>query len=193
MSAPIPDGFAQARIFWSITGDPEPVEITFGIDSGAASDADTLAEFIYTSWIAQFTAATFWDGAVLTKVTVTMNVGGDLIDGEHTPNTVGSAAFNPMSMSVCMLLKKRTAAGGRKNRGRCYLPNVFLGELSVTPAGLILNVLVDDTTDRWSNFIVALAAGAVPMVILHGDSSAPTGVIDGSCELYVATQRRRQR
>jgi hypothetical protein len=195
---PIPEGFGAAQLVFGVVGDSRTPEITFGITDDTSVTPDAIATLIRTEWIANFVPASLATTSSLNKVMVTVNRGGDLLDGLDGNVSAGTASFNAVSLAVAMLLRKTTGMGGRANRGRCYLPNGYLGELSVDQAGVVDPTLVGATTTRWGDFIGALNDDNIQMVLLHSAISpavpgAPTPVTGGFCETMVATQRRRQR
>jgi hypothetical protein len=112
----------------------------------------------------------------------------------------GTAATTMFPPNVAVLIKKRTALGGRRGRGRMYFP-WFLGEGDADERGSISAAVQANLSAACENFRLAIAAasGAVPgtpMVLLHstaplGPAVAPTPVIALVVDPLVATQRRR--
>jgi hypothetical protein len=195
---PIPVGFGVAQIVFTCSGDSRTPEITFGFQAISATDPNAMATSIMTAWTAKFVPAALASTWSVSKVMTSVHLGSGIIDGLDGSPSAGTASFNAASLAVCMLLRKQTALGGRKNRGRCYLPAGYLGELSVDQAGVIDPTLVGATTTRWTDFIDQLATDDLPMMLIHsgpvgGPFDDPTGVDTGFCESMVATQRRRQR
>ena len=195
---PIPVGFGEAAVVFTCAGQTRTPEITFGFQAISATDPNAIAATIFNDWVANFVPAALASTWAVKQVMVSLNLGSGIVDGLDASGSAGSASFNAMSIAVCGLLRKQTALGGRANRGRCYLPAGYLGELSVDQAGVIDGALVSATTGRWQTFITDLAGDDLPMVLLHsgpvgGPFADPTGVDTGFCENLVATQRRRQR
>lgn len=104
---------------------------------------------------------------------------GELTSGETVaPNT----AF---------LFSKQTDFGGRKNRGRFYLPGVTEG--SINGAGDLMSSWVTDLNTASGLALASLVSNDLPMVILHASVGAPTEVTSMPVSARVATQRRRLR
>jgi hypothetical protein len=116
-------------------------------------------------------------------------VGSATVDG-------GSAGSTKIAANSALLIHKHTARGGRRGRGRMYLPWV-LAESSVTDTGVI------DSTDRTAfqthanDFLAdVVAAGVVDaMVVLHtsGESTPglPNVVTSLTVDGVIGTQRPR--
>jgi len=195
---PIPVGFGVAQVIFTCSGDSRTPEVTFGFQDDNTLAPNTVAGVIRTDWVAKFVPAALANTWAVSKVLVSINRGAGIVDGLDGTSVAGTAAFNAASLAVAMLLRKQTALGGRANRGRCYLPAGYLGELSVDQAGVIDPALVTATSGRWQDFIDQLATDNLPMMLIHsgpvgGPFPDPTGVDSGFCESMVATQRRRQR
>lgn len=90
----------------------------------------------------------------------------------------------------CGLVKFGTGGGGRRGRGRAFLP--FLGEGAVTD-GVINGSQQTDVTAGWTNFRPALALGAKPAAHVVASYTGGTirAVTTSACEALMATQRRR--
>lgn len=121
---------------------------------------------------------------------------GATVDGETT------AEFPPPTVAV--LAKKITGLGGRKNRGRFYLP-WSADEAAVAESGQIDSGQVGDLQTAFTAFLADLVTADLQMVIanrtisIDPDTLKPyvsaytmgADVTQLLCENYVATQRRR--
>lgn len=108
------------------------------------------------------------------------------------------------SPQVQCLLKKITAFGGRKNRGRTYVPWAF-GEGGIAENGLLTGDQVEAVQDAADALLGAMTADNYPMVIcnrviaIDPDTDKPyvlaytigQDVTQWTLEAYAATQRRR--
>jgi hypothetical protein len=116
---------------------------------------------------------------------------------------VGTQVLNPtLPQNSAHLVRKNTTAGGRRNRGRFYLPGVNEG--GVNDVGVLDQSQITATNTALTNF---LAECFIPaelfegMVVLHsylagtpsGEQMAPTPVASLVCQPVIATQRRRLR
>lgn len=98
-----------------------------------------------------------------------------------------------MPPNVSILLTKRTSRGGRKGRGRTFLPAGWVPETNVDQAGNIEPGWVTDIQSQWESFRVDCIGANVALSLLHADGSPGDPLISFTCQPLVATQRRRLR
>lgn len=194
----MPVGFGRCSHVFQVAGTSKTPVVTYGFIDDPAKTPAQVAQDRNTEWLAQFVPAALATTWALKETNVSIHRAGGQFIGNYAVLSQGTAAFNAVSIAVAAILRKFTALGGRKGRGRCYLPAGYLGELSVDPAGIIDPALVTATENRWKAVIAAMSGAAEDMVLLHSAlppavGGAPTTVIAGSMETMVATQRRRQR
>lgn len=108
-----------------------------------------------------------------------------------TQDRSGGQSAAGASPQVAYLIEKRTASGGRRNRGRMYLPGV--PEANVNEAGVIETSSLAALNTQADAFLARIQEHVLQMVILHTGPSAPTVVTELSADPVVATQRRRLR
>lgn len=131
-------------------------------------------------------------------------------DGSTTPfeAVAAGAAANGLDANtfvppnVAFLFKKTTGVGGRKNRGRMYLP-FALATSDVGENGVIVGAAVSGGTTQAAAFLAQLITDATPMVIVNKAFNTPLpphfvtvisagpNVTAFAAEATVATQRRR--
>lgn len=194
MSLTIPPGFAEARVFWSLDGDPDDHSVSFGVDATAGATAAGIASDIqgaFTTWQAQ------WGSAYTLQGTdVVFNDGGVERTGtDRTPFNSGAAAAN-LPQNVALLVQKGTGLVGRKNRGRFYFPPGRLAEVDVSSSGVIdaadVTVIQGELNTLRTNIIAGANIDGV--VVLHTNpADTPTPVLSFNLDNVVATQRRRLR
>jgi len=194
----MPVGYGRCSQVFSVAGTSKTPVVTYGFVDDPAETPNTIAQSRNAEWLAQFVPASLASTWALKETNVTIHRAGGQFVGSYAVLSQGAAGFNAMSMAVSAILRKFTAVGGRRGRGRCYLPAGYLGELSVDPAGVIDPALVTATANRWSAIIAAMTGSSEDMVLLHAAippavGGAPTVVLAGTCENMAATQRRRQR
>lgn len=128
-------------------------------------------------------------------VAVTYNDGGDMVLAENPRNIQGSgigAVTVPPNCAI--LVKKVTASGGRKNRGRFFWPPSFLDAGDVTPAGYLESAAVTNHGAKFNEFLAALILGGVQPVVLHSELlDTPTPITSFQMQTQLATQRKRLR
>jgi hypothetical protein len=112
--------------------------------------------------------------------------------GEFVDTRTGSITGDGSSAAVAALCRKITELGGRKGRGRWYLPG--MAEANVTSGGA-LNATYLGNLNTDLEVFRAFIDGTVDaaMVLLHNDLTTPTLVTELVAQGTVATQRRRQR
>lgn len=94
--------------------------------------------------------------------------------------------------NLAILVRKRTTLGGRRNRGRFYLP-FMASEDDVAEGGFLLATPLADTQAACDDFMTELNTRDCPMFLLHADGGSPTPVVQLEVQRQCATQRRRMR
>lgn len=185
----IPVGFGQITHVFAGGAVPLGAVITYGIEMTALDPLLACQEAA-----AQY--STHIRPHVNNSVTVvqTRLKMGPVEDGptfEVNHNAEGALGGEPEPPQVAYLCKKQTAMGGRKNRGRFYLPGVETSK--VGPNGHVDPTFHTALGNALASFLEDLEAGGAQMHILHGDATAPTPVTNLALDSIVATQRRRLR
>ena len=135
------------------------------------------------------------------RVSVGQDGGEDLI-GFSPFNVACTGAAATVTPNVAALIHKRTARGGRRGRGRMFLPWAIV-ETQVDNAGVLDPAQNTSLQTAATAFFDALAAGGEPMYLLHGPGvekegeppppppPPPTIVVSLDVDRIVSTQRRR--
>ena len=202
MALVIPEGFAECAIELRNSGDPQPWYITFGVDlTNAAGDNIGAGDQINAAWNDSFNSSL---RTTTTHTGVRMTIGtGDpdnlvlfVADG-----TNGTSSDEKLPQNCALLVSKTSAFGGRKNRGRFFIPNI-LAESSVSEVGVIGAGTVANYQGFADLLLASLSPGDdgafnLPMMILHNNTGpstpAPTLVSKLSVSNVISTQRRRLR
>jgi len=201
MSLIIPTGFAQVLLPFTHALLARSAVITYGLDiTDAGGDALQVADEQPVIF------ANAWATELDSQVTIgpaTLRVGQDgsdplaVVGGSTDVGTETAAMLPP---NCALLVKKSTSTGGRKGRGRCYIPWV-VQEAAANDVGTIdstsLGVRQGDA-NAWRTDLELGTTGtyATPMVLLHDSSGAgpepsPSVVNTLTCDPLIATQRRR--
>lgn len=187
----IPAGFAQVNLFYTGTAAPTGAQNTFGVDHSGLLSAGQVNDAVQDA----LDTAGWGTGysSLLTVTKIVVKIGPDLTGqtDEQTvsiPGTQGTAATAP---NLAMLVVKSTSLGGRKGRGRMFVPGVL--ESAVDPAGIISDAVLTPIQGMLEALVTDLATVSVPMVLLHSDSTTPTPVTGLNASGTAATQRRRLR
>lgn len=186
----IPVNFGQITWIFAGSGVPHGAAVTLGFGGFGADPAQTLADAAKAAFATTIMPQLIQNvGLVRTLVKLGPNATGP--QAESLGSTDGgdlSAQAPPM---VAYLVKKTTALGGRKNRGRMYLPGV--DETEVSQTGLIASTKLTPLQTALTNLFIALTAANMDPHILHSDATGPTPIGSFILSSIVATQRRRLR
>jgi hypothetical protein len=195
VSARIPPGFAEVWTQLNVSGDQEAMYFSLGVDLAvgvgatqtaadnlliAVRDAiDNVVSNLYT----------LGPGHVLFG-----QDGGDIrIDGTTAP-VAGVGAGEPLPPNCAVLYRKNTTAGGRRGRGRFFVPGA--PESSVDKVGTLLGSYMVIAQAAGVNIInnVTATAEAEGLVLFHDTAPfTPTPITALEPQSRLATQRRRLR
>jgi hypothetical protein len=196
MGIVVPVSSAQVAQQILLVGADHPMYITYGVSPPGGKTATQMANdlrgyFLANVWSAS-ARGTIWS---LGKTSVQFRSGINTIElGENltvTAGTVSDTSAPPIGGAV--LVRKVTGLGGRRNRGRMYVPPFFLNESNVDYLGNIDGAtlsVVQNWFNAWYNAMVA--ATYVPQ-ILHSDGAVGTNVTSFSVQQKLGTQRLRMR
>lgn len=202
MPLDIPPGYGQAAIEMRNDGDPDSWYITLGLDltgvggdyaqaafSCASAFAETIGQQLHTS---------------TTVVGCKLRVGQDgtepitVFGGVNIPGT-STAAMLPQNCAL--IYDKLTNRGGRRGKGRFFMPNV-LKEADVNSVGVIDTTALFDFQFQANAFYQRLLDPegvqlATPPVLLHntgpGSVGGPDDITGLQVQGLISTQRRRLR
>lgn len=197
MPVVIPDGDAVVAHAWLSTGDAELMISTHGLNPSIPEmDAENMADAVVN---ARAVANPFSGDNLCTSwtyrgFTLYKKVGAGSVVVERPVLFAGTNASETCPVNCSMLVQKRTGLGGRRLRGRMYLPAGFLPQNQVDNNGFITSLwsgqLQTDLTSYLENLVLQLC----PMAIHH--STPPfdgTMVTQLAVQPLIATQRRRLR
>nr|CRY96200.1 hypothetical protein [uncultured prokaryote] len=186
-----------------LAGDPDPYACTFGVATDLASfSPQEHADHVGLAWVTSILDGQSDD---LTFASATCRFGQDggddlIIDSDLIPYSGGSNT-EKLPQNCAVLVRKNTSLGGRKNRGRLFIPSLASDSV-VSMTGVIDPTAVATFQGRMDDFVDYLntdpvtAGLSTPMVILHAPSVVlvdPTPVTSLTVQPMIATQRRRLR
>jgi hypothetical protein len=168
--------------------------MTFGYHGDVAEDPTVDAsevDVILRASGRPFLAANFssrWRylGVECTRMTAT-----GPITGVAVQNLIGTTSLSTVPINCAMLIQKNTARGGRKGKGRMFVPCFGFSESNVDELGVITTGTVASQQALWSSAFTALAASDVKPALLHSDGSAVDLITSITVKQIIATQRRR--
>lgn len=193
---PIPTGHVLLKFRFTLVGDAEEMIVTQGAETTATSNTERLAAVndAFGSWQATVLPlqSNFYQLAGVDGVFG--DASGDIpIRSTSGPVTGGNAA-GVLPQNCAVLVKKVTSLGGRRNRGRFYVPG--LSETDVDSTGTILTTPLANWGTAVNNLQLGLESDSFldRLVIFHSSAPlTPTIVADLDVDRKIATQRRRLR
>lgn len=201
----IPPGYGQVTIPISHGSVARDAAIVFGVDMNAQPGSVGLANKILTDFTSEF-AAVIDDAVTIGPARLAVGQdGGESLVFIGSATAVGTSAQASMPSNVAVLLRKTSARGGRRGRGRMFLPWA-LSDAAVDDTGVILGGVITNLQTRADDFLnnLTLDAGATlatPMVLLHTESGQdvenptatglPNEVTALTVDGLIGSQRRR--
>jgi hypothetical protein len=193
---PIPVGHALLKFRFVLVGDAEEMITTLGVETTAASTSERIA--------AANSAMDSWGDNMLPIQSNTYTlVGVDAVFGTATgdvpitstdPARVGAVGGAVTPPNTAMLVKKVSGQGGRRNRGRMYVPGI--SQLTIDHVGGIAPATLATYDTAVNNLLLGIESGSFMdrLVIFHSIAPlTPTIVEDLQVDPRIATQRRRLR
>lgn len=186
----IPNGFVGVIVPLHNAALSRTAAITYGVEDIAGTvNPQTIADDIQAVMDGDFVNRL--DNAV-TMGPVQVYVGGV---GGTTPGTAagsfpGQLSINSPPPNVAVLVHKNSTLGGRKGRGRLFIP-WYVDKGSIDEAGGIDGTQRTNINNSLDNMLTALDAADYPMRLLHNDATVPSAVTSLTVDSRVATQRNR--
>lgn len=195
MSARIPPGFAEVWMQFNTSGDPENMYCALGVDLSPGTPANAaVADVILAAATTAIRPIVTSDFTVGPGYVMFGNDGGDIrIDGSAAA-LAGTATGSGLPQNCAALIRKLTGLGGRRQRGRMYIPGQPEG--NVVSNGQIQSSWVTTLTTQVNALKTGLEAlGEVDSIVLLHDSApfTPTVITSLEPQNRIATQRRRLR
>jgi len=190
----IPGEYGQVNWKFEGTALPTGAEVTCGFwHHNFAGTIQEVAEFFYDQWATNIMpdlASTC--GLVSALVKYGPNETG--AQYEHIETTVGTAGGEVAPANTAILVTKNTIVGGRKGKGRMYIP--CPSESDVSPGGELGSAFVTALSADLETMRDNAFSEELPFRLLHGEydpQPAPYHIESFTVSSTVATQRRRQR
>ena len=196
MGVIVPVGESQAVMRWSLAGDSEFMVCVLGLrDNLISNDPPAIAARFWTAWVQNSLAQGPQMGVGWSRGTafVTTRLSSGPVTVEVGTAISNTGTFTTVPNNCAVLVRKQTAAGGRRNRGRMYLPPFMLPEGDVTPTGVIVANEQGEITAAMIQFRADLLEEDLTPVVQHDDGSPGTPITTFACQGRMATQRTRMR
>lgn len=187
----IPAGFGQVNFRFTGENAPTGAEITLGFENlNPNSVEDCLIDFS-SAWGTANVPLLQADAITMSEVYVKLGPNETGPSGVLPQDHEGLQASAALAPNVSILVQKQTALGGRKHRGRFFMPGA--PEEEVSSGGELTGSYLNDAQNTWDAFLGLLIAGPYIPVVLHNDPTAPTPITSLAVSSTAATQRRRLR
>lgn len=175
-------------------------DLTFGIgykDDGVGPDLSpaTMAESLLDNARAAggFLKADFVaNNFVVVGVRYYVQTVDGPLGGEIIVNETGTGGGAEGSANSAVLVTKGTGLGGRRNRGRWYVPPI-MASFDVNMAGVIGSGIVPLFQSQLEDWRTAVELDGIELLLHHSDGSAGTRLESFTVQDTVGTQRRRIR
>lgn len=196
MPVNIPVGFGLAQLRFIFSGSARESLCTFGYDPPSL-DPQVHAQQITDHFTqagrpgipTQINESWTYLGV---RVTEMDDVGP--LTGEASDIQDGILSGGAMPPNCAILIRKTTGVGGRRNRGRMFVPPIYPPEGNVGQGGSIADPQVDNLNLWWGAFRTALVTAGLQPVIFHSEPPfTPTPDTSWIVQDLIATQRRRLR
>lgn len=186
----IPIGFAQVAHDFGGNGLAFPAAVVYGVDISGSLTPSEMAESLHIAFGAEILEVVN-ESVQLERTRVKYGPQDLGPFGEFSDTIVGGTPGAGSPSNCAFLITKSTGLGGRKGRGRMYLPGCTesqVGSDGALDAGQ--QALLQTAMTNWQG---ALTFVGQPLVLLHNDETSPTPVTSLSVQGVIATQRRRMR
>lgn len=192
----IPPGFGNCRFVFQCSGIVDEMGFSLGIvPPGGTTAVDAAQE------MSNFFNGQIWDSGAAASVDYTwlrtevtlMTTEGALI-GVDAINGAGVAAPAVAAANLAIIIQKVTAVGGRKNKGRLFMPAGFIPETQVNSAGVLLPLFAAARGTEWNTMLGEMITNGYSAQLYHTDPADEPTQITGFVALSLCgTQRRRMR
>lgn len=193
---PIPTGHVLMKFVFTLVGDAEEMICTLGAETTASSNTEraTALNDAHDSW-ADNVLPLQSNFIQLVRVDGVFGDGsGDIPISSTAAAITGGETGGTLPQNCSVLVQKLTALGGRRNKGRFYVPGI--DETDVDNAGSILTTPLAAWNTAVNNLQLGLESDSFldRLVIFHSAAPlTPTIVSDLRVDGRIATQRRRLR
>lgn len=210
MGIAIYEGEAQLTLIWANSALSKQVTCSLGAkyQPGAMGlgGINGLCETVYIGLVGDDSAhlcnaSNMASGWSFLGVEGTLIVDGEPVLGAYLDTVAGSGSDNDVPVNCAVLISKQTAAGGRRNRGRMFVPPIF-SALETDTNGALINVGTSFLDANMAELLEHCDNDEVDLLLLHSSSVPPpadpiavpgTKITGFSTSGTLATQRRRLR
>lgn len=193
MSGFIPENFGQVVFEMEfVSGPSNPMACVFGYEFTGDPDPSTHAGVLGDLWEDFISLGSrFCNNLLFTAAKTLENPGG--VSGLATYAALGTRTGTALPPQVAALARKNSLTGGRRGRGRTYLPGLEITQ--TTEGGFLVSAQQGALQGGIESVRTGAASAGLPLVILHDDGglTIPSGITSFEVQAILATQRRRIR
>lgn len=200
----IPANFFHISFIHEVTGVDDQVINTLGIGVGAGTSTEANFVDLADAWATNIVIPIMSNATTFTRMLVRDST-GVVLDIDRAD--VGTSGTSIVPVNCAAVVEKRTGIGGRRNRGRVFIPGI--PESQVNEAGLLETTYRDGIDADFVAFqsdVEAIDPGEWFTFILHskgwdgavepadpGNAPAPSLITSWVTKPGIGTQRRRLR
>lgn len=195
--AVVPFGFCDVSMRFTLAGYPRSAFTTFGAAPDPTLTPDEISILVDEVWKnpAAGPNRLLDSDVIMDGVTVRLGTPtNEPIVGFHGSSTPGGSGIDSPSPNNAVLVHKRTNRGGRRGRGRMFLP-WMVSEGSILSTGTLSSAYVADMQTAMNFFLTQLAQVGLPMVLLHDPGKSPelepNVITTLQVDSVISTQRKR--
>jgi len=196
----IPVGYAEVVFHFTCAGIVDPIITTIGVHPDPSITPPNIAQIVSGIWttgstpFGPFQASNMSNVYSLVTTSCTLMTSTGPIIGEYATNVTGGSAVSRPPAQVAFLVRKSTARGGRKGRGRMFLPAAVIPEGEIDEAGKLQTATITREQPKLNGVLAQMNTLQVPAVLLHSDPiTTPDTITALTLQSIVGSQRRRLR
>jgi hypothetical protein len=196
----VPEGEYSATFVFNVEGITKDFTWSLGVTSAVPISPSTMANVLGNMWGVDpgtgsmpFQADRMCNGYSFKGVSVMLMTDTGPLVGEYFDPVEGTGGPSPLPPQCAVLLNKSTALGGRKYRGRAYIPPLFPAESGVDAAGVLDSGHRGTMQDSYDTAMAGMDTAEFVPVLHHSDGTAGTPITALTVGSVIATQRRRLR
>lgn len=196
----VPEDFYEVTLVWQAVASIREFTSSFGAAdlSVTPRTATEMASDVYdqiTSGGCPAVAGSMMDDYRFLGVACALGTStGDLL-GQRFATITGTVSDACPPSNCSMLITKTTALGGRRYRGRMFIPPAEINEGAVDSVGVVSGSTLTAFASHWDTFYDALVSDNCIPHLFHQGAGAPvpTPITSFTAQSQLATQRRRMR
>lgn len=187
----IPVTFSQIDYIYTSADLPNGSMVSWGVRNNASMSPGEIAEGAVGVWNANLKG--ICPGRVGLNAVRVKN--GPNLTGPDTVLSVGSlgaGGSGTVIANCALLVRKHTNIGGRRGRGRAFMP--FISETELDQGMNVTSAYLTTATSAFAEWLSDMTSIELQPVLLHTHpDDAPNTITNLSIDTLVATQRRRLR